>query len=110
MRQVDGLRDRARQERLRRGHHFDVAHVVNRARAFSRLEGAVKDRQMLRLDAWSAFNGPGRIDIAYDRVHLCIVVAKLEKRGRHGVVDDLDHARHRPVSCTSRAQDQARCP
>ena len=92
VRQVDGLRDGSGEERLRRGHHLDVAHVVDRARALRRLEGAVEDGQVLGLDAGRAFDGAGGVDVADDGVHLVVVVAELEERGGHGVVDDLDHA------------------
>ena len=46
LRHVDGLADRARDERLRRAHHLDVAHVVNRPLALRRLERAVEHRQV----------------------------------------------------------------
>ena len=43
--QVHGLGNRAAEERLRGGHHPDVAAVVQRALAVVRLERAVEDRQ-----------------------------------------------------------------
>ncbi len=56
------------------------------------LEGAVEDSEMLGLDAGRAFDGAGRVDVADDGVDLRIVIAELEERGGHGVVDDFDHA------------------
>ena len=47
---------------------------------------------MLGLDAGRAFNGAGRVNVGDDGVHFFIVVAELEERRGHGVVDDLDHA------------------
>src|SRR6202007_1144071 len=92
VRQVGGLRGGSGEEGLRGGHHFDVAHVVNGARALGRLEGAVEDGKMLGLDAGRAFDRAGGVDVADDSVDLCVVVAELEERGGDGVVDDLDHA------------------
>ena len=48
--QVDGLRDGAGEEGLGGGHHLDVAHVVNGARALGGLEAAVEDGEVLGLD------------------------------------------------------------
>ena len=43
------LRDRAGEEALRGGHHLDVAHVMDEARALlAALVGGVEDRQVLR--------------------------------------------------------------
>ena len=89
---VDGLGDRAGDERLRGGHHAQVSHVVNGARALRRLEGAIEDGEMLVLDVRRAFDGAGRVDVADDGVGLVVGVAQLEQRGGDGVVDDLDHA------------------
>ena len=89
---VDGLRDRARDERLRGRHHAQVSGVVNGARALGRLEGAVEDRQVLVLDGGRAFDGSGGVDVADDGVGLVAGVAELEQRRGHGVVHDLDHA------------------
>ena len=47
---------------------------------------------MLGLDAGSAFDGAGGVDVADDGVHFRLGVAELDERRRHGVVDDLDHA------------------
>ncbi len=41
----------AADERLRRGHHFQMRQIADAALAASRPEGAVKDGQMLRLEA-----------------------------------------------------------
>src|SRR4029077_11509111 len=61
-------------------------------RAFLRLEAAIEHGQVLVADAGRAFNGAGGIDVADDRVHLLRRIAQLPQRGRHGLVDDLDHA------------------
>ena len=90
--QIHGLRDRAGDERLRGGHHAQVAHVSDRARALGRLEGAIEDGQVVVLDVRRAFDGAGRVDVADDGVGLLVGVAELEERGGHGVVHDLDHA------------------
>ena len=92
LREVDGLRDRSREERLRRAHHLDVAHVVDAARALGRLEGAVEYGEVLGLDGRRAFDGAGGVDVADDGVDLRLGVAELDERRGHGVVDDLDHA------------------
>ncbi len=92
LRHVDGLGDCAGDERLRGGHHAQVSHVVNGARALRGLEGAVEDGQVLVLDGGRAFDGAGGVDVADDGVGLVGGVAQLEERGRHGVVHDLDHA------------------
>jgi len=46
---IDGLADRARQERLYGGHHFNVGHIQNMPLAVFGLEGTVKDCQMFGL-------------------------------------------------------------
>ena len=56
LRHVDGLRNRAGDERLYRGHHAHVAHVMNRPLAVLRAEAAIEDRQMLVLQRRRAFN------------------------------------------------------
>ena len=48
---VDRLGNGAADERLRRRHHFQVRQVMNAPLAAIRLERAVKDREMLRLQA-----------------------------------------------------------
>src|SRR5471030_1302933 len=69
-----------------------MAHVMNAARAFLRLEAAIKYRQVFILHAGRAFNGPRGINVANDGVDLVTRVAELPQRQRHGVVDNLDHA------------------
>ena len=49
---------------------LQVAHVVDRARALGRLEGAIEHRQMLVLNVRRAFDGAGGVDVADDRVRL----------------------------------------
>ena len=90
--QVDGLRDGAGEERLRGGHHLDVAHVVDGAGSLGRLEAAIEDGQVLGLDAGRALDGAGGVDVADDGVDLVGRVAELEEGLGDGVVDDLDHA------------------
>ena len=69
-RQVDGLGDRAGEEGLDGAHHPDVAHVVDRARAVQRPEGAVEDGQVLLLEAGRAFDRPLLVHVVHDRVDL----------------------------------------
>ena len=76
VRQVHGLRNRAGEERLRGRHHLDVAHVMDRSRTLGRLEAAIEDRQVLRLDARRAFDGSGRVDVADDRVDLVVCCSR----------------------------------
>ena len=92
MRQIDGLGDSSREERLGCGHHANVAHVVDGTGALGGLEGAIEDGEVLGLDGGRAFDGAGGVDVADDGVDLSVVVAELEERGGDGVVDDLDHA------------------
>ncbi len=92
MRQVHGFGDGAGKERLRGRHHLDVAHVLNRAGSLGRLEAAIEDRQVLGLHARRAFDGARCVDVRDNGVHFVGVVAKLEERFRHGIIDDLDHA------------------
>ena len=51
VRHVDGLGNRAADERLRGGHHFQVRQVADAALALMRLERAIEHGQMLRLQA-----------------------------------------------------------
>ena len=67
---VHGLADRAREERLDRGHHPDVAHVVDGPLAVDRLERAVEDRQVLRLEARRAFDRLVLVDVGDDLLDL----------------------------------------
>src|SRR5207248_3577927 len=90
--QVHGLGDGAGDERLRGGHHADVSHVVDGARALGRLEAAIEAGQVLVFEAGRAFDGAGGVDVANDVADLLGRVAQLEERGRDGLVDDLDHA------------------
>ena len=47
---------------------------------------------MLVFDMRRAFDGAGRVDVADDGVRLIVIVAQLEQRRGHGLIDDLDHA------------------
>ena len=89
---VDGLADGARDERLDRGHHPDVAHVVDGALAVDRLEGAVEDREVLRLEARRALDRLAIVDVLDDLLDLLGRIAELLERARHGLVDDLEEA------------------
>ena len=94
LRHVDGLADRARQERLRRAHHLDVAHVVDRPHAARRLERAVEHRQVRVLDVRRPLDGLVLVDVLDDLLDLLRGVAQLLERHRHGLVDDL----HQPAA------------
>ena len=89
---VDGLADRAGEERLDRGHHPDVAHVVDGALAVDRLERAVEDRQVLGLELRGALDGLALVDVGEDVLDLLRAVAELAQGGRDGLVDDLEEA------------------
>ena len=89
---VDGLADRAADERLDRAHHPDVAHVVDRALAVGRLERAVEDRQVLWLEVRRALDGLVLGQVGEDLVDLFRAVAELAQGRRDGLVDDLEEA------------------
>ena len=59
-----------REERLDRGHHPDVAHVVDGALAVGRLEGAVEDRQVLWLEVRRALDRLALVDVGDDLLDL----------------------------------------
>ena len=63
---VHGLADRARDERLDRAHHPDVAHVVDGPLAVDRLERAVEDRQVLGLEVRRTLDGLALVDVVED--------------------------------------------
>ena len=89
---VDGLADRAADERLDRAHHPDVAHVVDGALAVGRLERAVEDRQVLWLEVRRALDGLVLGQVGEDLVDLFRAIAELAQGGRDGLVDDLEEA------------------
>ena len=61
--EVDGLGDRAADERLGRGHHADVAFDGDESLAdFAALVGAVEDGQVLVLEVRRAFDGAAAAD------------------------------------------------
>ena len=91
LRQVHCLRNRAGDKRLRRRHHLQMPHVVDRPRPLRRLERAIKHRKMLVLDMRSAFDGAGSVDVGDNLVGFFVTYPKLEQRRRDGVVDDLNH-------------------
>ena len=88
---VDGLADRAGDERLGGAHHLDVAHVVDRALAVGRLEGAVEHRQVALEQVRRALDRLLLVDVGDDVVDLRGGVAELLERHRHRLVDDLHH-------------------
>ncbi len=47
---------------------------------------------MLGLERGRAFDGAGGVDVVDDAFDFRFLVAELEERTGHGVVDDLDHA------------------
>ncbi len=63
LRHVHRLGNGAGNEGLHRAHHLDVPHVVNRAGATLRLEGAIEHRQVLGADKRRALDGPILIDV-----------------------------------------------
>ena len=74
VRHVDGLGNRAADERLRGGHHFQMRQVADAALALMRFERAIEDRQMFRLQAagnglavfLNVFNGVEFFDVRDD--------------------------------------------
>ena len=76
LRKVDGLRNRARDERLNRAHHLDVAHVLDGTHPVLWLEGAIEDREVLVLHPRRAFDGAVLLDIGGDRPRFRLAVAK----------------------------------
>ena len=70
------LLDRARDERLRRAHHLDVAHVVDRPLALRRLERAVEHRQVRFLQRRRAFDRLVLVDVVDDRVDLRLACSR----------------------------------
>ena len=89
---VDGLADRAADERLDRAHHPDVAHVVDRALAVGRLERAVEDRQVLWLEVRRTLDRLVLGQVGEDLVDLFRAIAELAQGRRDGLVDDLEEA------------------
>ena len=84
LREVDGLRDRARDERLDRAHHLDVAHVRDRALA----DRDVEHRQVLLAQAGSADDRAVLGEVGLDLLDLLRRVAERLQRERDGAVDD----------------------
>ena len=89
---IDGLRYSSGDKRLSSRHHAQMSHVGDGARAFCRLERAIKHGEMLVFDVRRALDRASRIDVADDGIRLIVVVTKFEQRSRHSVVDDLNHA------------------
>ena len=55
-------------------------------------EGAIKNRQVLRLDEGRAFDRAVFIDMLGDGLDFVLGVAQFRERGGDGVVDDLHHS------------------
>ena len=91
LRQIDRLRNRPRDERLRRRHHPQVSHVMNAACSLSRFERAIKHRQMLIFHVRRALNRSRRVNVTDNRIRLIMIVPKLEQRRRHRLIDNLYH-------------------
>ena len=68
-----------------------MSQIVNRTSPLSRLERAIKHRQVLILNIRSPLNRPGSINEADNLVRLLMRIAKFEKGGRDGVIDNFDH-------------------
>ena len=90
LRQVDRLGDRARDERLDRAHHLDVAHVRDRALA----DRHVEHRQVLVGEAGRADDRAVLVDVGLDLLDLLVGVAERPQRQRDRAVDD----RHLPAA------------
>ena len=88
--QVDRLRDRARDERLNRAHHLDVAHVRDRALA----DRDVEHRQVLVGQPGGADDRAVLVDVRLDLLDLLVGVAERLQRERDRAVDD----RHLPAA------------
>ena len=69
-----------------------MAHVVDRALAVDRLEGAVEDRQVLGLDVRRALDRLPVVDVGEDLLDLRGVIAQLLQGRRNRLVDDLQEA------------------
>ena len=91
LRQVHCLRDGAGNKRLRRRHHFQMPHVMDRPRPLGRLERAVKHRQMLVLDIRRPFDGPGSVNVRNNLVRFVVIVPQLKQSRRHSIVHNLNH-------------------
>ena len=76
-RHVDGLGDGAREERLHRRHHLDVAHVVDGALAVRGRERAVEDGQVLLAQLGRALDRLLLVDVLEDVLDLARRVAEL---------------------------------
>src|SRR5208282_898706 len=113
----DGLGNGAADERLRRGHHFQMRKIMNAPFATMRLEGAVEHRQVLRLDAAAndfaiffgvfidyqyrrrlriifadVFNRVEFLDVRDDGRDFRLAVAEPAQRIGHTTVEDFQHA------------------
>ena len=91
-RHVDGLADRAGNERLRCRHHAEVTAPGNRAASSHRRQRTIEHVEVFGLEARRAFDRAVRVDVIYDLRHLLRRITELHQRLRHRVVDDFDHA------------------
>ena len=65
---------------------------MDRPRPLSRLERAIKHRQMLVLDIGRAFDGAGGVNVRNNLVRFVVIVPQLKQSRRHSIIHDLDHA------------------
>jgi hypothetical protein len=79
VRQVDRLGDRARQERLDRAHHLDVAGVRDGPLA----DGDVEHREVVGRQVRRADDRRVLVDVALDGLDLLVGVAERLQRERH---------------------------
>ena len=101
VRQIDGLGDRAADERLRRPHHFQVRHVVNAALALECFERAIEHGQMLGLEAAAedravfagdVLDGVVLLNVRDDGGDLAVTVAEAIECFGHSAIYELQHA------------------
>ena len=101
VRHVHRLGDGSGDERLGGTHHAQVRLVVDAPLALERLEGAVEDRQVLRLEARGddgavfadhVFDGVVDFDVLLDGGDGAGRVTEALQGLGHGAVDDLEHA------------------
>ena len=89
---VDGLRNRARKERLRRRHHLHVPGPGDRSPAALRCQRAIEHRIIFHLQVWRAFDFSVFVDVGNDLARLLRRVAQLHQRLWHGIVHDFDQS------------------
>ncbi len=101
LRKVDRFGDRSREEWLGRGHHADVAEVVETTFALVGLEGAVEDRQVLGLEVTAdglsglfvdyILDGIVFLDVGEDVGDFRFRVSEILQCRGDGLVDNFQH-------------------